>query len=93
MSTSSALRRDKKVSGPVPIDVDALAAKITAVAKGAGSEGTPTGWSVAILAQAISCSNVRMMDFSASRALLVLSCPRVHNPVLLFHRLSHGAYR
>ena len=44
MSTSSALRRDEKVSGPVPIDVDVLAGNITAVAKGEGSEGTPTGW-------------------------------------------------
>ena len=37
--------------------------------------------SVAILAQAISCSNVPY-DFSASRAFLVLSCPSVYNPVL-----------
>ena len=40
-----ALRRDKKkASGLVPIDVDALAGNITAVAKDEGSEGTPTGW-------------------------------------------------
>ena len=44
MSTRSALRRGEKVSGPVPIDVDVLAGNITAVAKGEGSEGTPTGW-------------------------------------------------
>ena len=37
--------------------------------------------SVAILAQAISRSNVRCV-FPASRAFLVLSCPSVHNPVL-----------
>ena len=39
-----ALRRDKKVSGPVPMDVDALADKIIAVAQGEGSEGTSNGW-------------------------------------------------
>ena len=45
MSTSSALRRDKKkASGLVPIDVDVLAGNITADAKGEGCEGTPTGW-------------------------------------------------
>ena len=36
--------REKKVSGPVPMDVDALADKIIAVAQGEGSEGTLTGW-------------------------------------------------
>ena len=39
---------------------------------------------VAILAQAISCSNVPY-DFSASRAFLVLSCPSVYNPVVASH--------
>ena len=40
-----ALSRDKKkVSGLVPMDVDALADKIIAVAQGERSEGTPTGW-------------------------------------------------
>ena len=39
-----ALRRDKKVSGPVPMDVDALADKILAVAQGEGSEGTSNDW-------------------------------------------------
>ena len=39
-----ALGRDKNVSGPVPMDVDALAGKIIAVAHGEGSKGTPTGW-------------------------------------------------
>ena len=37
----------------------------------------------AILAQAISCPIVRCV-FAASRAFLVLSCPSVYNPVLLF---------
>ena len=37
-----ALGRDKKVSGPVPMD--ALADKIIAVAQGEGSEGTSNGW-------------------------------------------------
>ena len=36
---------------------------------------------VAIMAQAISCSNVRCV-FPASRAFLVLSCPSVYKPVL-----------
>ena len=39
-----ALRRDKKVSGPVPMDADAVGDKIIAVAQGEGSKGTPTGW-------------------------------------------------
>ena len=32
----------------------------------------------------------RACDFSASRAFLVLSCPSVCNPVLLFPTCSHG---
>ena len=39
-----ALRRDKKVSGPVAMDVDALADETIAVAQGEGSEGTSNGW-------------------------------------------------
>ena len=39
-----ALRRDTKVSGPVPMDVDALGDKIIAVAQGEGNEGTSNGW-------------------------------------------------
>ena len=33
----------------------------------------------------------RAHDFSVSRAFLVLCCPSVYNPVLLFHTCSHGA--
>ena len=32
----------------------------------------------------------RACDFSASRAFLVLSCPSVYNPVLMFPTSSHG---
>ena len=46
--------------------------------------------SAAILAQAISCSNVRG-GFSRRRAFLVLTCPSVYNSVLLFPICSHGA--
>ena len=38
------LRRDKQVKGLVPMDVDALAGKIIAVARVEGSGGTPAGW-------------------------------------------------
>ena len=39
-----ALRRDKKVSGPEPMNVYALADEIIAVAQREGSEGTSNGW-------------------------------------------------
>ena len=34
----------------------------------------------------------RARCFSLARALLVLSCPRVYNPVLLFPTCSHDTY-
>ena len=63
----------KEESFPVPLkDIDITSATNTSLHD-----------PVAILAQAISCWNVRMV-FSASRAFLVLSCPSVCNPVCWF---------
>ena len=55
-----------------------------------GDKASFLGWkSVAILAQAISCSNVRII-FLRNEFCLVLSCPSVYYPVFYFPTCSQA---